>query len=87
MKDLGYFKEMFGREVALQHHLHANFYPPLPEPVGKAFVNAFKDYWAEKIDIYELETRLKDDAGYVGSLWDYDFDQFLSDDDLNLDGF
>ncbi len=71
-----------GLESSLHFHLSVNFYPPLPGVVKEAFVGAFRDYWNGGVSIDELQAKLREDAGYTGSLDQYDFYQFLSQDDL-----
>ena len=86
MKDLSFALETLKRSEALRYHLTANFYPPLPEEVKAEFVHVFEEYWASDEDIYALEQALMDRAGYVGSLFDYDFHNFLKEEDLNMEG-
>ncbi len=71
-----------GLESSLHFHLSVNFYPPLPGVVKEAFVGAFRDYWNGGVTIPELQAKLKDEAGYIGSLGQYDFEQFLNQEDL-----
>jgi hypothetical protein len=80
MKDLGYFMEVSGRSGALDIHLASNFYPPLPASVKRVFTDAFTGYWAGLYGVEGLEKELS--RVYRGGLHQYDFWQFLNDDDL-----
>ena len=68
------------RYQALSFHLTGNFYPPLPASVKKIFLDAFQLYWAELIDIDQLQKELS--RVYKGGLDQYGFYNFLNDDDL-----
>lgn len=80
MKDLDYFIETSGRAAALDIHLSSNFYPPLPGTVKKVFSDAFQGYWAGLWDIEGLQKELS--RVYKGGLHQYDFWQFLNEEDL-----
>jgi len=75
LKDLN-----FDNYSALSIHLNSNFYPPLPSFVKKIFLDAFQSYWAELIDIDELQKELS--RVYKGGLDQYGFYNFLNEEDL-----
>ena len=83
MPDPGYVIQESGPLAGLQFHLSTAFYPPLPKKVQDAFVNAFKGYWEHEYDIEFLESKLRTDAGYMGGIGDYNFWQFLNEEDLH----
>ena len=68
------------KENQLKMHLQGNFYPPLPDFVITTFINAFKRYWDNHMDIDELKRELQ--TVYIGDLSDYGFYNFLNDNDL-----
>lgn len=74
--------ETSGRAESLQLHLGANFYPPLPGQVKKIFGDAFNMYWAGMIDVDGLQKELS--RVYTGSLFDYGFDNYLNEEDLEF---
>jgi hypothetical protein len=80
MKDLDYFIEVSGRSGALDIHLSSNFYPPLPPEVKRIFSDAFNGYWAGLYGVEGLEKELS--RVYRGGLHQYDFWQFLNEEDL-----
>jgi len=75
LKDLN-----FDNYSALSIHLNSNFHPPLPSFVKKIFLDAFQSYWAELIDIDELQKELS--RVYKGGLDQYGFYNFLNEEDL-----
>jgi len=83
MPDPGYVIQESGRWSGLQFHLSTAFYPPLPAKVRDLFVEAFQGYWDHDYDMDFLESKLRTDAGYMGSLSDYNFWQFLNEEDLH----
>ena len=83
MKDLDYFIEVSGRSGALDIHLASNFYPPLPPEVKRVFTDAFTGYWAGLYGVEGLEKELS--RVYRGGLHQYEFWQFLNEDDLEGD--
>lgn len=83
MPDPTYVIETNGKEAGLAFHLATGFYPPLPQPVQEAFINAFQGYWNHEYDIEYLESKLRTDAGYLGTVADYNFHLFLNEEDLH----
>lgn len=83
MPDPSYVIENDGRKAGLEFHLSTAFYPPLPLFVRQAFIASFEQYWDFQIDIDDLAQMLSNEAGYVGSLNDYNFWQFLNEEDLD----
>lgn len=83
MADLDYFMEVSGRAGALDIHLTSNFYPPLPASVKRVFADAFSGYWAGLYGVEGLEKELS--RVYRGGLHQYDFWQFLNEEDLEGD--
>ena len=83
MPDPSYVVETQGRKAGLQFHLNSAFYPPLPMYVKVAFLHAFEEYWDGKLNIYQLSEALEERAGYVGDLGQYNFWQFLNEEDLH----
>lgn len=81
MPDPSYIIEARGKKLALSMHLTHNFYPPIPQEIRCAFMDAFVEYWERDIDCWELEQRLRE-IGYTGGLEKYNFWQFLNDEDL-----
>ena len=82
MPDPSYVLETAGKEAGLAFHLETAFYPPLPGFVKVAFVAAFKKYWEYELDIAELATELREEAGYIGDLNSYNLPMFLNEEDL-----
>lgn len=68
---------------SLNMHLTSNFYPPIPNAVKKIFLDAFNLYWSYKIDIEGLQKELS--RVYKGSLYQYHFNDYLNDDDIDID--
>ena len=83
MPDPSYFNEQLGRKGGLEIHLSTSFYPPLPDHVKEAFVAAFEGYWNGDYDLEYLESKLRTDAGYLGSVGDYNFWQYINEEDLH----
>ena len=82
MPDPSYVVETQGRAAGLSFHLETAFYPPLPLYTRTQFIKVFERYWGYEIDIDQLSNQLRQDAGYTGSLNDYNFWQFLNEEDF-----
>jgi hypothetical protein len=76
-----YATENFGKANALELHLSANFYPPLPSEVKKVFLDAFNQYWSGMIGITSLSKELS--RVYKGGLDQYGFDHFINEEDFD----
>ena len=83
MPDPSYVIETNGRKAGLQFHLDTAFYPPLPGYVKEAFVEVFQDYWNGDIDAADLDEQLAERAYYTGGVGNYNFWQFLNEEDLH----
>ena len=83
MPDPSYVIETHGRQEGLAFHLSTAFYPPLPDEIKEAFIRVFVDYWSGDIDLGSLDQELADKAGYTGGVNQYNFWQFLNDEDLD----
>ena len=82
MPDPSYVIETEGRQQGLDFHLSTAFYPPLPDYVKEAFIRVFVDYWEGDIDVTDLNDQLADRAYYTGGIEQYNFWQFLKEEDL-----
>ena len=83
MPDPTYVIETAGKKVGLAFHLETAFYPPLPDPVRQAFMKAFTKYWEGEYDLEDQADDLRENAGYIGGLHQYNLYQFLNKEDLH----
>ena len=82
MPDPSYVIETNGRKAGLEFHLSTAFYPPLPYDIRLAMLETFKDYWAGRVDVKDLDKELAERAGYIGGVGKFNFYMFLNEEDF-----